>query len=74
VKTSEFNTIFNTRELVLYAIIIAYLGWMFVTGQDVGDLFDQSLVKVELLFMHFMNSPAYLMETFIDYPLKELYR
>ena len=72
-KKSELNPGFK-RELGLYAIIVLYLGWMLATGENIGHLFERSVEKVELLFLKLMNLPLQMMDTFIDYPLKELYR
>jgi len=70
---SDPSTSFK-RELILYALITVYLGWKFATGEDVVTLVERGFVKAEFLVLHVANIPFRVAETFIDYPLRELYR
>lgn len=62
------------RELLLYVIITSYVAYKFSTGRDINVLMDQFMEYIEVAMAFIINLPIQILESFIDYPLKELYR
>ena len=62
------------REILLYLIITAYVGYKYSSGRDINAILDQCLEMAEMCLGYIINLPFQIVETCIDYPLKELYR
>lgn len=59
---------------MLYLIITVYVGYKCSSGRDINVISDQCLEMAEMCLGYIINLPFQIVETCIDYPLKELYR
>jgi hypothetical protein len=55
------------REMIIYATFALYFVLRIATGEGFGSWFERGMVKL-------INIPFFMMETFVDFPLRELYR
>jgi hypothetical protein len=66
-KPSSLFTPSFIREMIIYATFALYFAFRVATGEGLGAWFERGMVKL-------INIPFFMVETFVDYPLRELYR
>lgn len=55
------------REMIVYTTFALYAAIRIATGEGIGSWFEWGI-------LHLINVPFRIMETFVDFPLRELYR
>ncbi|EJK66738.1 hypothetical protein THAOC_12307, partial [Thalassiosira oceanica] len=74
-KTSRSK--FYTFIEILGVLLVSFVSWLTYSRAAEVDwdyALEEAAIRVERVFFHVMNSPFWLFDALIQYPLKELYR